>query len=64
MFYIIHPTHGYLRGLVILKFIHFIIPFEFFRFVKIEKYNSARDIPQILLLLGHFVIKKVPVKNC
>ena len=25
---------------------------------------TARDIPQILLLLGHFVIKKVPVKNC
>ena len=25
---------------------------------------SARDIPQILLLLGHFVIKKVPVQNC
>ena len=26
--------------------------------------NTVRDIPQILLLLGHFVIKKPPIKNC
>ena len=30
----------------------------------ISKIIATRDIPQILLLLGYFVIKKVLVKNC
>ena len=32
--------------------------------VRFSKNHPARDIPQILLLLGHFVIKKLLIKNC
>eukprot|EP00493_Phyllostaurus_siculus_P026639 UN26984 len=37
--------------------------FEFFCFFRIFVL-TAGDIPQILLLLGHFVTKKVLIENC